>query len=197
MPDTIGIVLLAAGRGTRFGAAPKMLGSLDAKPLVRHAAEAAVDAGIGPIVVVLGAYGEAVRQALSGLHLGVIDNPNYAEGLSTSLRCGLDAVSETKGIIVMLGDMPRIRPAHLAHLAYTFLAFDPAPPAIVPIHGGRRGNPVLLNHRLLAPDLASLKGDQGAGRILAARTDIVELEMDAAVIFDIDTPSALKDAARS
>ncbi|WP_027171937.1 nucleotidyltransferase family protein [Methylobacterium sp. 10] len=196
MPDPIGIVLLAAGRGTRFGEAAKMLGLLDGKPLVRHAAECAVAANLGPVAVILGAHGAAIRQALDGLHLRIVDNPAHAEGLSTSLRCGLDALPEPAAIIVMLGDMPRIRPAHLAALAASFVAANPAPAAIVPVHRGARGNPVLLNRVLLAPDLASLSGDQGAGRILAARTDVVEREMDAAVTLDIDTQAALIDAAR-
>lgn len=195
MPDRIGIVLLAAGRGTRFGQASKMLGTLDGKPLVRHAAESAVAAKLGPVAVVIGAHGAAIRQALAGLDLRFIDNPAYADGLSTSLRCGLDALPDPDGIIVMLGDMPRVRPSHLATLAAAFLAADPVPAAIVPVHRGVRGNPVLLNRALLAPDLASLTGDQGAGRLLAARTDVVEWEMDAAVTFDIDTQAALIAAA--
>ena len=197
MPETIGIVLLAAGRGTRFGEAAKMLALLDGKPLVRHAAETAIAANLGPMAVVLGAHGASIRQALAGLDLRIVDNPAHVEGLSTSLRCGLDAVPEASAVIVMLGDMPRIQPAHLLSLVEAFLTVDPAPAAIVPIHHGSRGNPVLLNRALLARDLASLTGDQGAGRILAARTDVVELEMDAAVTLDIDTHSALIDAARA
>ncbi|MCC0804693.1 nucleotidyltransferase family protein [Methylobacterium sp. W2] len=197
MPETIGIVLLAAGRGTRFGEAAKLLALLNGKPLVRHAAETAVAAKLGPMAVVLGAHGAAVRQALAGLDLRIVDNPAHAEGLSTSLRCGLDAVPEASAVIVMLGDMPRIRPSHLASLVEAFLAADPAPAAIVPVHRGVRGNPVLLHRPLLAHDLASLTGDQGAGRLLAARTDVVELEMDAAVTLDIDTQAALIAAARA
>ncbi|CAA2102452.1 Molybdenum cofactor cytidylyltransferase [Methylobacterium bullatum] len=197
MPDAIGIVLLAAGRGTRFGEAAKMLALLDGKPLVRHAAETAVAATLGPVAVVLGAHGALVRQALDGLELRIVDNPAHAEGLSTSLRCGLDALPEAAAVIVMLGDMPCIRPSHLASLVEAFLAADPPPGAIVPVHRGSRGNPVLLNRALLASDLASLTGDQGAGRILAARTDVVELEMDAAVALDIDTQAALIAAARA
>ncbi|WP_019905616.1 nucleotidyltransferase family protein [Methylobacterium sp. 77] len=196
MPKTIGIVLLAAGQGTRFGVAPKMLGLLDGKPLVRHAAEAAVAAACGSIAVVLGAHAVAVREALSGLDVRFVDNPAYAEGLSSSLRCGMDALPDVAGAIVMLGDMPRIRAMHLRSLVEVFQARDPAPAAIVPIHRGLRGNPVLLNRHLLGRDLAALTGDHGAGRILAARQDIVELEMDAAVAFDIDTRAALMDAAR-
>ena len=196
MAEAIGIVLLAAGRGTRFGPASKLLGLLDGKPLIRHAAEAALAGGLGPVVAVLGAHGDAVRAALAGLALRLVDNPAYAEGLSTSLRAGLDALpASITGTLVMLGDMPRVSPEHLARLGQAFRDADPQPAAVVPVHDGRRGNPVLLNRRLLAPALASLTGDQGAGRMLASRGDVLELTMDAAVTVDIDTPDALIAAA--
>lgn len=187
-----GIVVLAAGRGTRFGTEPKLLSRLDGKPLVRHAAETALAARLGPVVVVLGAHADAVRAVLAGLDLAMVDNPLFAQGLSTSLLAGLAALPErVEAVCVLLADMPRIAPAHLAALAEAYRAADPAPAAVVPVHGGRRGNPVLLNRRRLGADLAALTGDQGAGRLLAGRSDVIELAMDAAVAADIDTPEAL------
>lgn len=187
-----GIVVLAAGRGTRFGTEPKLLGLLDGKPLVRHVAEAAVAARLGPVAVVLGAHAERIRASLAGLDLATVDNPLFADGLSTSLLAGLAAMPEAvEAVFVLLADMPRIAPAHLAALAGAYRAADPAPAAVVPVSGGRRGNPVLLNRRLLGPDLAALTGDQGAGRLLARRSDVIEIAMDAAVAADIDTPEAL------
>ncbi|GJD95081.1 nucleotidyltransferase family protein [Methylobacterium iners] len=190
MPD-IGIVLLAAGRGTRFGPEPKLLVRLDGKPLVRHAAEAALASRLRPIVVVLGAHGGAVRGALAGLDLGFVENSAYAEGLSTSLRLGLGHLPERcAGAVVLLGDMPLIRADHLDRLADAFRA-EPHHAAVVPVAGGRRGNPVLLNRATLAPALAFLSGDRGAGPLLAGRDDIRELEMDEAVARDVDTLEAL------
>lgn len=192
MPDALGIVLLAAGRGTRFGSAPKLLSRLDGKPLVRHAAEAAFGSGIRPVVVVLGAHAEAVRAAFAGLDPVFVENPRYAEGLSTSLRAGLDAMPDSiEGALVMLGDMPRITSAQIDRLAAAFRAADPRPAAVVPVSGGRRGNPVVLNCARLAPALAGLTGDRGAGPLLAACADVLEVETDAAVHGDVDTPAAL------
>jgi molybdenum cofactor cytidylyltransferase len=193
MPEAaIGTVLLAAGRGTRFGPAPKLVADLAGKPLVRHAAEAALAARAGPVIVVLGAHAEAVRAALSGLDLALVENPDYAAGLSTSLRVGLSALPEAViGALVLLGDMPRVTPAQLDRLVAAFAAADPLPAAVVPVHAGRRGNPVLLNRRRLAPDLARLDGDRGAGPILAGRADVLEIPGDAGTALDIDTPAAL------
>ncbi|MGY2051869.1 nucleotidyltransferase family protein [Methylobacterium sp. JK268] len=186
----VGLVLLAAGRGTRFGAAPKLLAPLDGKPLVRHAAEAALESGIGPVVAVLGHAGAAVEAALDGLALRRVPNPNYAEGLSTSLKAGLAALpDEIVGAIILLGDMPRVPAGLLRGLAGAFREGDAA---VVPVHGGRRGNPVLLNRRILGDALAGLSGDRGAGPLLAGRTDLRDWPVEeAGILLDVDTPEAL------
>ncbi|MGV7031920.1 nucleotidyltransferase family protein [Methylobacterium symbioticum] len=188
MPET-GIVLLAAGRGIRFGARPKLLAALDGRPLVRHAAETALATRLRPVVVVLGAQAAPVRAALAGLDLAFVENPDFAAGLSTSLKAGLAALPERcAGAVVMLGDMPRVMPALVARLAD---AFDGSQAAVVPVAGGRRGNPVLLNRRRLAAELAGLDGDRGAGPLLAARADVLEIPGDPGSGLDIDTPEAL------
>lgn len=193
MPKSIGTILLAAGRGTRFGASPKLLTSLDGKPLVRHAAETALAADLGPVVAVLGHAGEGVRAALAGLPLTLVENPDYVEGLSTSLRAGLNALPTTiAASLVLLGDMPRITPGLLVRLAEAFRGAEVAPSAVVPVRDGRRGNPVLLNRRLLADGLAGLTGDRGAGPLLARRDDVLELPVeDPGILVDVDTPAAL------
>lgn len=188
MPET-GIVLLAAGRGTRFGASPKLLAALDGRPLVRHAAEAALATRLRPVVVVLGAHAASVGAALAGLDLAFAKNPDFAAGLSTSLRAGLAALPERcAGAVVMLGDMPRVAPALVERLA---AAFDGTQAAVVPVAGGRRGNPVLLNRHRLAADLSGLTGDRGAGPLLAGRTDVLEIPGDPGSRLDIDTPASL------
>ncbi|KMO42135.1 4-diphosphocytidyl-2C-methyl-D-erythritol kinase [Methylobacterium variabile] len=193
MVEPVGTVLLAAGRGTRFGASPKLLSVLDGRPLVRHAAEAAVAADLGPVVAVLGHAGAEMREALTGLPLILVENRDYAEGLSTSLRAGLAALPEAvPAAFVLLGDMPRVGPGLLVELAGAFRSAAVAPSAVVPTRDGRRGNPVLLNRRLLAAGLAGLTGDRGAGPLLAQRDDVLELPVDeAGVLIDVDTPEVL------
>lgn len=188
----IGTVLLAAGLGSRFGAAPKLLARLDGKPLVRHAAEAALGARPRPVVAVLGAHAEAVRDALAGLDLVRVDNPDYRTGLASSLRAGLAALPATcAAAIVVLGDMPRVTAAHLDRLAEAFAGAPELPAAVVPVQAGRRGNPVLLNLRRLGPDIARLTGDHGAGPLLRGRPDVLEIPGDPATALDVDTPDAL------
>lgn len=189
---TVGAVLLAAGQGRRFGPEPKLLAMLDGKPLVRRAAEAALGSAARPVVAVLGAHGRAVRAALDGLDLAFVENPDFADGLSTSLRAGLAALpAETDAAIVLLGDMPRIAPRHLDALIAAYAAARPRPCAVAPVHEGRRGNPVLLDHHRLSNELAALSGDHGAGPLLKCRGDVLEIAGDAAVRHDIDTLDAL------
>ena len=188
----IGSVLLAAGRGSRFGAEPKLLATLEGRPLVRHAAEAALAACPRPAVVVLGAHGQAVRAALADLDLIRVDNPDFCDGLATSLRAGIAALpASCDAAVVLLGDMPRIAAAHIDRLAEAFDRAEPKPAAVVSVHGKRRGNPVLLNLRLLAGGIAGLHGDHGAGPLLKGRSDVLEIAGDEATALDIDTRAAL------
>ncbi|WP_455960283.1 nucleotidyltransferase family protein [Methylorubrum aminovorans] len=188
----IGAVILAAGLGSRFGPAPKMLAPYAGRPMVRCAAEAALASAARPVVAVLGAHAGAVRAALAGLDLTLVENLDPAAGLSASLRVGLAALPpETEAAVVLLGDMPRIEAAHIDALIAAYAAATPRPSAVVPVSGGRRGNPVLLDLTRLAADLATLTGDHGAGPLLRRRSDVLEVPADPAVIFDVDTPEGL------
>ncbi|KAA0109432.1 nucleotidyltransferase family protein [Methylobacterium sp. P1-11] len=187
-----GTILLAAGLGSRFGPEPKLLAHLDGKPLVRHAAEAALGARPRPVVAVLGAHAEAVRGALVGLDLIRVDNPDFRAGLATSLRAGLAALpASCSAAVIVLGDMPRVTAAHIDRLADAFALAAEAPAAVVPVQECRRGNPVLLNLRRLGPEIARLAGDRGAGPLLRGRTDVLEIAGDPATALDIDTPDRL------
>ncbi|MBV9077281.1 MAG: nucleotidyltransferase family protein [Methylobacteriaceae bacterium] len=187
----IAAIVLAAGRGTRFAAGPKMLAEFDGRPLVRHVAETALASRARPVLAVLGHEADAVLAALAGLDLILVENPDYRAGLSTSLRAGFAALPPgAEGALVCLGDMPRISARLLDALGAAWLAAG-RPTALVPTCGGRRGNPVLLA-RALAPAIATLDGDTGAGPLLRGRSDVVEHETgDSAILADIDTADAL------
>ncbi|MDP4026514.1 nucleotidyltransferase family protein [Methylobacterium sp. NEAU 140] len=185
-------LILAAGRGTRFGPGPKLLARLDGRPLVRWAADAALAARPRPVVAVLGAHAGAVRAVLAGLDLACVENPDFTAGLATSLRAGVAALPATcAAAIVLLGDMPRVTGAHVDRLAEAFAGAGARPAAVVPVQDGRRGNPVLLNLRLLRAEIAALAGDRGAGPLLAGRTDVLEIPGDVGTALDIDTAQAL------
>ncbi len=193
----VGAVVLAAGRGTRMGGPNKLLAEVSGKPLVRHAAEAALGSRARPVVVVTGHQQEEVEPALAGLDVRLVHNPDFAEGLSTSLKAGLAALpQEADGALVLLGDMPRVTSGLIDRLIG---AFDPAAGglAVVPVRDGHRGNPVLFS-RVFFPELQTVTGDVGARGLLGSHGEgVVEVPVDDdAAFLDVDTPEAL-EAARS
>ena len=117
MSDVAAIVL-AAGRGSRFGDEPKLLARLDGKTLIRHVAEAAVGSSVDPVIVVTGHRSEEVGTELQGLPVQIIHNPLFGQGLSTSLRAGFSSLPPTtRAAIILLGDMPFVK-ADLIHAPF-------------------------------------------------------------------------------
>jgi molybdenum cofactor cytidylyltransferase len=188
-PPRIAAVILAAGRSTRMGPANKLLADLNGKPLLRWVAEAALASQTRPVLAVTGHQAAEVKAALAGLDVTLVDNPDYATGLASSLKAAIRALPETiDGALVLLGDMPRITAAHIDRL----IAASAAGRIIVPVHEGQRGNPVLWPARYF-PDLLALEGDAGAKPLLTTHAaDIHEVDLSTDAIFlDIDTPDAL------
>jgi molybdenum cofactor cytidylyltransferase len=188
----IAAIVLAAGRSTRMGAANKLLADVGGVPMLRHVAAAALASRARPVLVVTGHQADEVRAALAGLDLGFIANPDYRAGLSTSLEAGIAAVpAAAEGALVLLGDMPRITAGHIDRLIDAFAAGQ-GRCICVPVHGGRRGNPVLWPAGYFA-EMRQLQGDAGARTLLAVHADRVrEIDLASDAIFaDVDTPEAL------
>jgi molybdenum cofactor cytidylyltransferase len=188
----IAAVILAAGRSTRMGGPNKLLAEIAGKPLVRIAAEEALASRARPVVVVTGHERERVEAALKGMNVQRVHNPNFAAGLSTSLKAGLAALPpEVDGAIVCLGDMPQVRADLIDKL---IAAFDPERGAlvVVPTIDGKRGNPVVWSRRFF-PELMALEGDVGARHLIGRYGEaVVEVAVaDKAALIDIDTPEAL------
>src|SRR5205814_5185404 len=116
-------LILAAGRSTRMGGPNKLLEEINGKALVRHVAEHVLASRAKPVIVVTGHQRERVERALAGLPVAFVHNPDFAEGLSTSLKAGIQAVpGDADGVIVTLGDMPQVTPKLIDRL---IAAFDP------------------------------------------------------------------------
>lgn len=186
----IGAVVLAAGRGERFGG-DKVLAPLRGIPLVRHAVDRLVHAGVSPIVVVGGATAEGVRAALAGTPADVVDNPNPSLGLSASLRIGVEALpAECDAFFVALGDQPLLDVEVLRRLAETWRGSNAA--AVVPVYRDGRGNPVLFDGTMRR-QLRGLAGDVGARELLKAMGDrVVRVDVDVAAPRDVDAPDDLR-----
>jgi molybdenum cofactor cytidylyltransferase len=189
---SIAALILAAGRSTRMGGPNKLLQEFRGKPLIRHAVEAALASRARPVTVVTGHQASDIRAALAGLDVAFVHNPDFAAGISTSVRAGIAALPpDCNAALIGLGDMPLVDAPLLDKMIG---AFDPAKGALIvlPVTDGQRGNPVIWARRFF-PDLQGLQGDTGGRQILQANRDaVVEVPVDsAAVTFDVDTPSAL------
>jgi molybdenum cofactor cytidylyltransferase len=188
----VAAIVLAAGRSSRMGNDNKLLCEVAGKPMLRHAVESALASAARPVLVVTGHQQPQIEAALAGLDVTIVANPAYASGLSSSLKAGVGALPrQIGGVLVALGDMPLVRPAHLDCLIAAFLAAQ-GQAIIVPTHRGQRGNPVLWPAACFA-EMLGLKGDAGARQLFAAHAGLIrEVPLDAAAVLeDIDTPEAL------
>jgi molybdenum cofactor cytidylyltransferase len=188
----IAAVVLAAGRSTRMGAVNKLIAEIGGKPLVRIATEQALASRASPVIVVTGHQREKVEAALDGLPVRLVHNPDYADGLGTSLKAGIAAVpADADAAIVCLGDMPQVDSALIDKL---LTAFDPEKGALVvtPSIDGRRGNPVVWSRRFFN-DLMQIQGDIGARHLIGNYAEaVVEVPVAGeAALIDVDTPESL------
>ncbi len=187
-------LVLAAGQSRRMGEANKLLVEIDGQAMVRHAIAAAQQSNLHSILVVTGHQSQDVRANLAEEGIEFAHNPNFADGLSSTLRIGIEHLSDDiDGVMIILGDMPNIRSDHIDRL---IAAFNPLEGRgiCVPTFNGKRGNPVLFSAELLA-EITNVAGDVGAKHLIGQHEDVVaEVAMpDDAILLDIDTPEALAD----
>ncbi len=187
----IGAVVLAAGQSRRMGRRNKLLAAIDGTPMLTRVVDTVLTSTARPVVVVTGHEAEAIKLALAGREVQFTHNPRYAEGLSSSLGSGLAAMPEVDGVLICLGDMPRVTRAHLDRLIAAF-APERGRSICVPTCNGKRGNPVLWSAVYFA-EMRGLAGDVGARHLMGEHSDEVhEVAIDDEAIFvDVDTPDAL------
>ncbi|PBC04936.1 molybdopterin-binding/glycosyltransferase family 2 protein [Mesorhizobium sp. WSM3860] len=190
----VDIVLLAAGRSSRMGGPNKLLALFDGKPLVRRTAERALRSKAASAIVVTGHQRERVRSALSGLDITLAHNPDFADGLASSLKAGIARVApDAAGAMIVLGDMPGISSKDLDSLIDAFRRSG-GRAVVRAAHQGKRGNPVLLPRSLFSA-VAHLEGDTGARHLVEAEgLDVIDVEIGQAASIDVDTREALEGA---
>jgi molybdenum cofactor cytidylyltransferase len=182
-----GVVILAGGQSNRLGS-PKQLLPYKESTLIRHAAAVALEADIGPVLIVTGANERVVLRAIEGLNVFHATNPGWQEGMASSLRVGLKAMverfPETDGIIFMVCDQPFVTKSLLLCLIETLQTTGKAVTACSYL--GKKGTPALF-HRSFFEKLMELKGDKGARMLIAAHPDeVADVPFEEGAI-DIDT----------
>ncbi len=189
----IPVHVLAAGRSARMGE-DKLLLDLGGAPLLRRAARTALDAAIGPVLVVLAAGADRARAALDGLGCEIVTNPDPARGMNSSLACGVAAVpAGAAAVVVALADMPLVAPAMIRALADRFRGTSA--PIVASRYGEVLAPPVLYAPRLFG-DLASGGAGDGRGRQLvrAAGGAAAICDWPAEGLVDVDDPASLAAA---
>ena len=190
----IAAIVLAAGQSRRMGKQNKLFLKLGNQSVIQQVVANLKNSKVSDTFVVTGHEQELVEEELEGASVTFINNPEYAKGLSTSLRTALAGVpQEYSGVLVCLGDMPFVQPKHIDALIE---AFNPVSEhqICVPTFQGKRGNPVLWDRRYMQ-EMMEVRGDVGAKHIIGDYEEFVtEVELnDASVITDLDTPEVYSE----
>lgn len=185
----IAAIVLAAGGSSRHGS-PKQLRRIDGKSLVRRAADTVLESGFRPGVVVLGSSFEAILPELEGSGADVVVNPQWREGVSSSIRAGLarvrSAAPQAEAVLIFLADQPLVEGGLLRSLAGRY-ARGPER-AVACRYEGVLGPPAIFSHALFER-LEALTGDEGARSLLrSAGLPVASIDFPDAAL-DIDTPS--------
>ncbi|MFP8878899.1 MAG: nucleotidyltransferase family protein [Myxococcota bacterium] len=191
---TVAAVLLAAGGSTRMGE-PKQLIQVGGRSLVQHASDVALRSQCAALFVVAGAACDAIRSELADLPAVVVVAEDWREGLSRSIRCGVDAVSRSAdpafdAVLLLLADQPEITPAHLD--AVMDLYRTNASAMVATLYAGSVGAPAVFGRRHFAA-LHALEGDRGAKTLLLGEPAAGRVPFAKAAL-DIDTPGDLPPA---
>ena len=179
-------VVLAAGSSTRMGR-NKLFFELDGETLLRRVVRRAIDAGLDPVVVVLGHEAERARAELAELACTPVDNPDHALGINRSLRTGISQVPErARAAVVMLADMPFVTSRMVASLVTRYR--ESTAPLVISAYGDVNAPPMLYD-RALFSELRQMTGE-GCGRqvVRRHRHEAVAVSWPAAALQDIDVP---------
>ncbi len=189
----IAAVVLAAGRSRRMAPHNKLLiADRTGKPIIARVVDNVLSSKARPILVVTGHQPSEIEHVLGGRPVRYVHAPDYAEGLSASLKAGIAAVPpEAAAAIVCLGDMPLVTGRMIDRLLE---AYDPEHGRLIvmPTFRGKQGNPMIWDRRFF-PEIMEISGDSGARFLVGRHTDVLaEVEMgDDAVVHDFDTPESL------
>ena len=183
----VGIIILAAGSSSRFGQ-PKQLLKFEAETLLRRAVESAIKSDCFPVVAVLGANFERIKNEIINLDCQIIFNADWQTGMSSSIKIGVEKMSEIapniSAVIIALCDQPFIKSEHFNQLVEKFLEIKKQ--IIASFYNGTSGVPALFAQEMF-DDLLKLEGEKGAKEIIRKNPDLVEKLFLTEAEFDIDT----------
>jgi len=188
----IAAIVLAAGKSSRMQGANKLLADIDGKPMITHTIQQVMASAARPVIVVTGRDHDRVSEAVEGIGASVTHNPDFATGMASSLRAGVNALPEgIGGALICLGDMPLVTAEQMNTLIEAFDAVE-GRGICVPTYQGKWGNPVLWASTYF-DEIRAITGDKGARDLLHHHGDhVYEVSMEQDTILqDFDTPESL------
>jgi molybdenum cofactor cytidylyltransferase len=185
---SVGVIILAAGASTRMGT-PKQLLHYQGRSLLRHTTEIALASKSPSIVVVLGSYAEKIQSEISNLPVQVVLNQQWATGMCTSIRAGIEALNQInqnlEAAIIALCDQPFISTDIIN--SYIDLYYSSHPKIIASQYADTLGVPALFNSTLF-PELSHLQATEGAKQVIKKNIkEVISIPFPQGII-DIDTP---------
>ena len=185
--NSYGIILLAAGQSARLGK-PKQLLNYKGKTLLAHSLQIAIETQLQPIVTVLGANLDILKESIELINTTIVINQEWSEGMASSIRCGMEELLKIApsiaGVIIMVCDQPYVTAKLLTDLVEKHE--DSSQPIIASRYNNNIGTPALFDKTIFAL-LLSLKGDSGAKKIMKSNPDWVETVDFPFGEIDIDT----------
>jgi len=182
----ISAILLAAGEANRMGQ-PKQLMPFGQSTILERTIDNLLNSAVSETIVVLGYREEEIRKTIAGKPVKIAINPDYQQGMSTSIIAGLKQVDKrARAVLIALGDQPFVDSQTITSLVEAFIANSRG--IIIPVYQGRRGNPVIFAIKYKG-ELLHLKGDVGGREIIKRHPDdVLEVAVNCeGVLLDIDT----------
>ncbi len=187
----ISAVILAAGESRRMGTQNKLLLPIGGEALLVKLVASVCASDVGQVLVVIGHEAEKIRSELNEFPLNFVYNPNFSEGMTTSIKYGVKMVShECDGLLICLGDMPFINTSEINKLIHAYFKnrIKGKGLIVVPVFKRQRGNPVLFSIEF-QNDILEHKKESGCKEVIMKNSDsVMEIEMDdEKMLLDVDT----------
>jgi len=187
----ISAVILAAGESRRMGKQNKLLLPIGGEALLVKLVASVCASDVGQVLVVIGHEAEKIRRELNELPLNFVYNPNFNEGMTTSIKYGVKEVTnECDGLLICLGDMPFINTSEINKLLHAYVKnrIKGEGLIVVPVFKRQRGNPVLFSIEF-RNDILEHKKESGCKEVIMKNSDsVMEIEMDdEKMLLDVDT----------
>lgn len=185
----VGLIVLAAGASTRMGT-PKQLLRYNRQTLIHHIVEVAIASVCQPVIVVLGAYAERIQPEIDPLKIHIVENPLWREGMSTSIRLGVETLNvinpEAEAVVIMLCDQPFVSPQLINQLVEIHQTSGKL--IVASEYASTLGVPALFNRALFAK-LTTLSGTAGAKQLIKNYAQEVLAIPFPDGLIDLDTPT--------